>query len=154
MSLHRKADLVRERVELARVGSNPRVVHRLASGWLVVGDRQPRAGYCLLLADPLVASLNDLAEAERIVYLSDMAAVGDALLEVTGAARINYEMLGNQSPVLHTHITPRYADEGFPFRHMSPGFLRVFGRPMDADARTRLIGTLREALALRTAPYS
>jgi diadenosine tetraphosphate (Ap4A) HIT family hydrolase len=40
-----------------------------------------------------------------------MAALGDALLAVTGAARINYEMLGNLDPALHAHVIPRYMDE-------------------------------------------
>jgi len=34
----------------------------MEAGWLVVGDVQPRPGYCLLLADPVVISLNDLPE--------------------------------------------------------------------------------------------
>jgi diadenosine tetraphosphate (Ap4A) HIT family hydrolase len=40
-----------------------------------------------------------------------MSIIGDALLEVTGAALINYEILGNTDRALHTHIVPRYADE-------------------------------------------
>ena len=147
--LQRRADLVRERVELARAGRNPRAVCHLPSGWLVVGDRQPRPGYCLLLADPIVPSLNDLSEADRISYLSDMVAIGDALLSITGAARINYETLGNQSPLLHTHITPRFPYESPPVRRMSPGLLRAFARPGNAAACNVLIGHLQEALAGR-----
>jgi diadenosine tetraphosphate (Ap4A) HIT family hydrolase len=37
--------------------------------------------------------------------------VGDALLAVTDAYRINYETLGNSEPALHTHIIPRYRTE-------------------------------------------
>ncbi|MGD0749887.1 MAG: hypothetical protein ABSA23_00600 [Anaerolineales bacterium] len=40
-----------------------------------------------------------------------MALVGDALLEVTGAYRINYGILGNSDPFLHAHIVPRYLTE-------------------------------------------
>ena len=40
-----------------------------------------------------------------------MIHAGDALLEVTGALRINYETWGNSEPALHTHIMPRYRDE-------------------------------------------
>jgi diadenosine tetraphosphate (Ap4A) HIT family hydrolase len=40
-----------------------------------------------------------------------MAILGDALLEVTGATRINYEILGNSEPALHAHVFPRYATE-------------------------------------------
>jgi diadenosine tetraphosphate (Ap4A) HIT family hydrolase len=40
-----------------------------------------------------------------------MARLGDAVLAVTGADRINYEILGNVEPALHAHIIPRYASE-------------------------------------------
>jgi diadenosine tetraphosphate (Ap4A) HIT family hydrolase len=103
--------LIHDRVALARAGDNPYVIARLKSGWLVIGDVQPLPGYCLLLADPVVASLNDLSEPARAQYLLDTARIGDALLQVTGAYRINYETLGNSEPALHTHITPRYLEE-------------------------------------------
>ena len=40
-----------------------------------------------------------------------MAALGDAVLAVTGAERINYEILGNIEPALHAHVIPRHATE-------------------------------------------
>ena len=104
-------NLIEERVAAARRGENPWVIARMASGWVVIGDVQPLSGYCLLLADPVVESLNALAGAERLAYLSDMARIGDVLLAVTGASRINYETLCNFEPSLHTHIIPRYANE-------------------------------------------
>lgn len=105
------ATLVEERVELARQGLNPKVVCRVPSGWLVMGDVQVVPAYCLLLPDPVVFSLNDLEDDARLQFLHDMGAVGDALLEVTDAVRINYEILGNTDPALHAHLFPRYADE-------------------------------------------
>jgi diadenosine tetraphosphate (Ap4A) HIT family hydrolase len=56
-------------------------------------------------------SLNDLSADERVRFLSEMTLIGDALLEVTGASRINYEILGNSEPELHAHIFPRFRDE-------------------------------------------
>jgi hypothetical protein len=52
--------LIQERVELARRGLSPHVICRLKSGWAVLGDSQSIAGYCLLLPDPVVPSLNDV----------------------------------------------------------------------------------------------
>jgi diadenosine tetraphosphate (Ap4A) HIT family hydrolase len=69
------------------------------------------SGYCILLPDPVVSSLNDLNHAQRVDFLSNMATVGDALLEVTGAYRINYAIAGNTDPYLHAHIVPRYMAE-------------------------------------------
>ena len=40
-----------------------------------------------------------------------MSTIGDALLEVTDAFRINYAIMGNSDPALHAHIVPRYMSE-------------------------------------------
>lgn len=103
--------LIMERVEQARNGTNDKVICRMPSGWAVMGDVQFLAGYCLLLPDPVVASLNDLDADARAIYLLDMARIGDAVLQASGASRINYEILGNSEPELHCHIFPRYASE-------------------------------------------
>jgi diadenosine tetraphosphate (Ap4A) HIT family hydrolase len=103
--------LIMERVEQARNGTNDKVLCRMPSGWAVMGDVQFLPGYCLLLPDPVVASLNDLDADARAIYLLDMARIGDAVLQASGASRINYEILGNSEPELHCHIFPRYASE-------------------------------------------
>ena len=103
--------MIHERVQLAQQGKNPYVITRLKSGWLVIGDVQPLPGYCILLPDPVVKDLNSLPESERIAYCLDMTRIGDALLSVTDAYRINYETWGNSEQALHTHITPRYQSE-------------------------------------------
>jgi diadenosine tetraphosphate (Ap4A) HIT family hydrolase len=68
-------------------------------------------GYSLLLPDPVVADLNSLTLTQRIDFLQDMTILGDALLAVAGASRINYEILGNSEAALHAHVFPRYATE-------------------------------------------
>lgn len=83
----------------------------MKSGWAVLADKQVTRGQCLLLPDPVVENLNVLQGEARAQFLSDMAQLGDALLKVTGAARINYEILGNLDPALHAHVVPRYLDE-------------------------------------------
>ena len=109
-----------ERVEAARAGTNPTVICRVSSGWVVLCDMQFLRGYCILLPDPVVASLNDLNQPQRAEYLCDMALVGDALMEVTGAYRINYAIAGNTDPYLHAHIVPRYMTEAEPIRKGLP----------------------------------
>lgn len=93
---------------------------RLTSGWAVLGERQFLPGYCLLLPDPVVPMLNALAGAERAAFLADMASLGDAVLAVTHAARINYAIYGNQDPALHAHVIPRFHDESPALRHAHP----------------------------------
>ncbi|MBN2147139.1 MAG: hypothetical protein JW726_07105 [Anaerolineales bacterium] len=109
-----------ERVESARAGTNPTVVCRVPSGWVVLCDMQFLRGYCILLADPVIPSLNNLSRSQRAEFLCDMAAVGDALMDVTGAYRINYAIAGNTDPYLHAHIVPRYADEPDEYRRGLP----------------------------------
>ena len=111
---------IHQRVAAARSGTNPTVICRLPSGWAVLCDNQFLRGYCLLLPDPVAESLNALSRAQRAEYLCDMTLVGDALLEVTGAFRINYAVLGNTDPALHTHIVPRYMTEPEQYRKGPP----------------------------------
>jgi diadenosine tetraphosphate (Ap4A) HIT family hydrolase len=111
---------IHSQVIAAREGRDPRVIARLYSGWAVFGARQFVRGYALLLPDPVVPNLNALGARERIAFLSDMSRLGDALLKVTGAARINYAIFGNQDPALHAHVIPRYLDEPEGLRSAQP----------------------------------
>ncbi|HEX4912639.1 MAG TPA: HIT domain-containing protein, partial [Vicinamibacterales bacterium] len=102
---------IHRQVEAARNGELPCVIAKMKSGWAVLGDPQITEGYCLLLPDPVVSDLNALSGAARQQFLDDMARLGDAVLEETGAERINYEILGNVEPALHAHVIPRHASE-------------------------------------------
>jgi len=104
----------------ARLGTNPTVVCWVPSGWAVMADMQFLHGYIILLADPVVASINDLDRLQRAAFLNDMTLIGDALLEVTGAYRINYCILGNSDSYLHAHIIPRFMSEPDKFRRGLP----------------------------------
>jgi len=111
---------IHHQVVAAREGKEPRVVARLSSGWVLFGERQFVRGYALLLPDPVVPTLNALGAQERAQFLLDMARLGDALLKVTNALRINYAILGNLEPALHAHVIPRYADEPEELRTAHP----------------------------------
>ncbi len=102
---------IHRQVEQLRLGTDPTLVSRVGSGWVVLGGTQVVRGYCLLLPDPVVPSLNDLSRGARRTFLEEMGFLGDAILEVTGATRINYEMLGNLEPALHAHVIPRWNNE-------------------------------------------
>jgi diadenosine tetraphosphate (Ap4A) HIT family hydrolase len=111
---------IHQEVIAAREGKNARVVARLFCGWVVFGERQFVRGYVLLLPDPVVPTLNALGAKERGQFLLDMARLGDALLKVTNALRINYAILGNLEPALHAHVIPRYAEEPEALRTAHP----------------------------------
>lgn len=141
--------LIHRRVEAARRGENPTVICRVASGWIVLGDDQFLPGYSLLTPDPVVPSLNDLSHEQRTQFLLDMTALGDALLAVTDAWRINYSILGNHDHALHAHVHPRYTWEPDEFKS---GPTYVYPRekqksvPFDAERDRKLMTAIYEAL--------
>ena len=110
------------------------MVAKLPSGWVVMGERQVFAGYCLLIPDPVVPHLNALADGGRGQFLSDMALVGDALMAATAALRINYAIYGNLDPALHAHLFPRHADEPPATRTAQPWALDWSLAPEYSDA--------------------
>jgi diadenosine tetraphosphate (Ap4A) HIT family hydrolase len=133
-------------VERCRAGDYPARVARLPSGWVVMGERQVLAGYCLLLPDPVVAHLNVLEELDRTQFLADMARLGDAVLAATGAVRINYALFGNAEPALHAHVFPRRADEPAGIRTAQPWALDWQAAPEFSPA---LHGELQARIADR-----
>jgi diadenosine tetraphosphate (Ap4A) HIT family hydrolase len=121
-------------VKRCRADDYPARVARLPSGWVVMGERQVFAGYCLLLPDPVVAHLNVLQALERTQFLADMARVGDAVLAATGAVRINYALFGNAEPALHAHVFPRWANEAPGIRSAQPWALDWQAAPQFSQA--------------------
>ena len=142
--------LIHQRVEMAREGNNPAVICRMPSGWAVLGDTQVTPGYTILLSDPVELDLNALSLEDRIVYLRDMSIIGDALLEVTGAALINYEILGNTDRALHAHIVPRYADEPDEQRRKPIWFRDLAAAPkFDPERDRNLMASIAQSIRRR-----
>ena len=139
------------RVERIVAGNDPEFLAELPSGFAILGKYQPQAvrGACMLLPREVVASPNDLAPAERARFFEDLVLLGDAILEVTGAERINYLVLCNQVPELHGHAIPRFAHEDPQLRMQGPFEAYDFGGAPVADARgaeRELHAALRDAL--------
>ncbi|MBX5462236.1 MAG: hypothetical protein IRZ28_14240 [Steroidobacteraceae bacterium] len=151
---------IHRQVTAAREGREPRVIARLSSGWVLFGEQQFVRGYALLLPDPVVPTLNALGARERGQFLMDMTKVGDALLKVTGALRINYAIFGNVEPALHAHVIPRFADEpenmrtAHPWAYdwtAAPAFDRV-GMAELAEGLRRELGRMGVTKPMRFAP--
>jgi diadenosine tetraphosphate (Ap4A) HIT family hydrolase len=65
-----------------------------------------------------VAEPTELTESEAASYWLEVLRVGRALEGHFEPVKLNYELLGNSLPHLHTHVVPRYADDtrpGWPF---------------------------------------
>ena len=139
---------IHRRVEACRAGVDPTVIARLASGWAVMGDPQVLEGYCLLLPDPVVPHLNALSPGAQVAFLADLARLGQAVLEQTGALRINYAMFGNLEPALHAHVHPRYAHEPEALRTAHPwAYDWSAARRFDAARDGALLQALRARLS-------
>jgi len=137
------ATAIHAAVERARAGAHDACIGRVSSGWVVMGETQVLRGYSLLLPDPVVPDLQALSADQRRTFLYEMSCVGDAVLAVTGAARINYGMLGNAEPALHAHVFPRYADEPDDLRRRPVWFYDWSAAPKFDAARD---GPLRDSI--------
>jgi diadenosine tetraphosphate (Ap4A) HIT family hydrolase len=92
-----------------------------------------------------VAEPTELTEGEAAAYWREVLAVGRALEQTLEPVKLNYDLLGNSLPHLHTHVIPRYADDPkpgwpFPFPDGDPG-------PRDEDELRDDVERLREAAA-------
>jgi diadenosine tetraphosphate (Ap4A) HIT family hydrolase len=138
---------IHRRVRMLQAGKDPTCIARMTSGWSVLGEQQFLRGYALLLPDPVVGTLNALNGAARAQVLADAALLGDALLGVTGALRINYAIFGNQEPALHVHVVPRYEHEDPSLRSAHPWSYDWNAAPQfDPRRDAQLLADLRGAL--------
>jgi diadenosine tetraphosphate (Ap4A) HIT family hydrolase len=65
-----------------------------------------------------VAEPTELEAEEAAAYWLELLRVGSALERHLEPVKLNYDVLGNSLPHLHTHVIPRYADDpkpGWPF---------------------------------------
>ncbi len=86
-----------------------------------------------------VAEPTELSDKEASAYWLEMLRVGRALERHLEPVKMNYDLLGNSLPHLHTHLIPRYADDprpGWPFPFPEdeppPHPERAFRRDVDA----------------------
>jgi len=79
-------------------------------------QRQPLSpGYSIVIwRGSHVTELFDLSADELSAYIAEVALVAHALAERYRPAKINYQVLGNAEPHVHTHVVPRYVDDRAP----------------------------------------
>lgn len=112
--MKRVEDWRADRVGSALAGRNPTVMARLAASFAVIADTQFLPGYSVAITDrPGIDRLTDLPRPERLRFLGDMEALGEAVELACAAAdpafrRVNLEILGNTDAFLHAHVWPRY----------------------------------------------
>jgi diadenosine tetraphosphate (Ap4A) HIT family hydrolase len=88
-----------------------------------------------------VAEPTELINDEGMRYWLELMQVGRALEAHLDPVKMNYDILGNSLPHLHTHVIPRYADDPrpewpFPFPEDEPP-------PIDEEVLRREVDALR-----------
>jgi diadenosine tetraphosphate (Ap4A) HIT family hydrolase len=100
--------------------------------WLVLAPRRAN-----------ITELHELAHAERMVLIEEIARAGRGLKVLTGAAKINVGALGNIVPQFHVHVVARTAgDAAWP----RPVWGHGVALPYMAETRDALIVRLRTEL--------
>jgi diadenosine tetraphosphate (Ap4A) HIT family hydrolase len=87
---------------------------------LYLAKNQFVKGYCVLICRRHVIEPYELSRQERAAYFDDVALAAEVLQKVFTAHKMNYNILGNVSPHLHTHILPRYFTDSAPNRPIDP----------------------------------
>lgn len=91
-----------------------------------------------------VAEPTELSADEASVYFAEVLRVARALETHYRPIKMNFEILGNSLPHLHTHVVPRYLDDG------APGQPPRFMKQTDAEhGKLPEEGVQRDAAALR-----
>jgi len=93
-----------------------------------------------------VVEPTELSDDEAALYWLELLRVGRALEAHLQPVKLNYELLGNSLPHLHTHVMPRYGDDPrpgwpFPFPDGEPP-------PIDEALYASDAGALRSLLSL------
>jgi diadenosine tetraphosphate (Ap4A) HIT family hydrolase len=91
-----------------------------------------------------VAEPTELSSEEASAYWLEVLRVGAALEAHLEPVKMNYDLLGNSLPHLHTHVLPRYADDPrpgwpFPFPAGDPGAQPDEQLRADAEALRSLL---------------
>jgi diadenosine tetraphosphate (Ap4A) HIT family hydrolase len=90
-----------------------------------------------------LSEIHDLAHAERMVLIEEIARAAKALKSLTGTAKINVGALGNAVPQLHVHVVARNpGDPAWPGPVWGQGRAVAYAR----QARETLVAHLREHL--------
>jgi len=87
---------------------------------LYLAKNQFVKGYCVLICYKHVIEPYELSRPERAMFFDDVARVACVLQKIFTADKMNYNILGNLSPHLHTHILPRYFTDSAPHRPIDP----------------------------------
>ncbi len=81
----------------------------------------PAPGYSLVIwRGRHIADVSEMAAHEATEYWLEVMDVARIVTRVFEPCHLNYELLGNAVPHVHTHIVPRYLDDASPNTPLRP----------------------------------
>ena len=115
---------------------------------VVLVDEPDYPGYCRVILGAHVREMTDLTPPQIARLMGVVLAVEDALRAVMQPLKVNLASLGNQTPHLHWHVIPRWADDvHFPQATWGPRQREV--TPVWLAARRALLPRLAEEIRSR-----
>jgi diadenosine tetraphosphate (Ap4A) HIT family hydrolase len=118
-------------------------------------------GYCLLIYRIHATELNQLSDEDRLNFLDEMCLTARAIEQGFQPRKMNYEMLGNQTPHMHWHLIPRYRHDPNPADAVWLALDRIKDDPDEKkkfrtgpQSRTETIALLQKQLHGLRAPGS
>jgi diadenosine tetraphosphate (Ap4A) HIT family hydrolase len=118
---------------ICRNGGPTNLIAELEVSSLTMGDGPATLpGTAALFFRRHAVELHDLSPDEGAAFMRDVQRVSRALMDATGAVKMNCEVHGNTIPHLHMHFFPRYAGDPFENAPINPRL----PPPVDNAART------------------
>lgn len=96
-------------------------------------------GFCILYSHSHVVEPYHLAVEERARYFEDLMRAAQAIAEVFRPVKLNYQILGNRGPHLHSIIQPRFYGDAEPGWPIDPYKERVILSQEEYEDRVRAI---------------
>ena len=119
----------------------------------VVLTTEPFAGFCRVIWNEHVREMTDLSAPNRAHLMHVVYAVESALRARLTPAKMNIASLGNQTPHLHWHVIPRFADDShFPHPVWATPQRASAARSLPDDFVTSLSGDLAAMLGPPATP--
>jgi diadenosine tetraphosphate (Ap4A) HIT family hydrolase len=116
---------------------------RVSDAYLQRADVGQRGYTIVIWRGPHVSDPTELSEEDATTYFAEVLRVARALERHYRPVKMNLAMLGNELPHLHTHLIPRYPDDG------SPGRPARFTREELPPSRLAESDVVTDAAALR-----
>ena len=120
------------------------VIAELDVSYLSSGEEAPLKGSCGIILKRHAVELYELSPEEAAAFMRDVQRVSEAVHEITGAVKLNYEIHGNTIPHLHMHLFPRYIGDVFEGQPINPRIVAPVYAPGEfAEFAERLRAALK-----------